>query len=120
MKLNLSYSEFCSIVDGSILSGPSNGVVHQISYDSRKSYSQKETVFFALQGNFRDGHNFISAAHENGISCFIISKSQDHFEHVQLSPIKEPQERKFDRTTFGLIVLILMRQALSGLRSLRI
>jgi len=79
LKLNLSYSEFCSIVDGSILSGPSNGVVQQISYDSRKSYSKKETVFFALQGNFRDGHNFISAAHENGISCFIISKSQDHF-----------------------------------------
>ena len=79
MKLNLSYSEFCSIVDGSILSGPSNGIVQQISYDSRKSYSKKETVFFALQGNFRDGHNFISAAHENGISCFIISKSQDHF-----------------------------------------
>jgi len=79
LKLNLSYSEFCSIVDGSILSGPSNGIVQQISYDSRKSYSQKETVFFALQGNFRDGHNFISAAHENGISCFIISKSQDHF-----------------------------------------
>lgn len=79
MKLNLSYSEFCSIVDGSILSGPSNGLLQQISYDSRKSYSQKETVFFALQGNFRDGHNFISAAHENGISCFIISKSPDHF-----------------------------------------
>jgi len=79
LKLNLSYSEFCSIVDGSILSGPSNGLVQQISYDSRKSYSQKETVFFALQGNFRDGHNFISAAHENGISCFIISKSQDLF-----------------------------------------
>ena len=42
------------------------------------------------------------------------SKSQDHFEHVQLSPIKEPQERKFDRTTFGLIVLILMCVLLIG------
>jgi hypothetical protein len=37
-----------------------------------------------------------------------LSKSQDHFEHVQLSPTEEPQKRRFDRTTFGLIVLILI------------
>ena len=79
MKLNLTYLEFCSIVDGSIISGSSEGVIQQISYDSRKSTSQSGAIFFALEGNFRDGHNFISAAHENGISCFIISKSQDHF-----------------------------------------
>ena len=79
MKLNLTYLEFCSIVDGSIISGSSEGVIQQISYDSRKSISQSGAVFFALEGNYRDGHNFISEAHENGISCFVVSKEQAQF-----------------------------------------
>lgn len=79
MKLNLTYLEFCSIVDGSIISGSSEGVIQQISYDSRKSISQSGAVFFALEGNYRDGHNFISEAHENGISCFVVSKEQTQF-----------------------------------------
>ena len=79
MKLNLTYLEFCSIVDGSIISGSSEGVIQQISYDSRKSTSQSGAIFFALEGNYRDGHNFISEAHENGISCFVVSKEQTQF-----------------------------------------
>jgi len=79
LKLNLAYLDFCSIVDGSIISGSSEGVIQQISYDSRKSSSQSGAVFFALEGNYRDGHNFISEAHENGIFCFVVSKGQDHF-----------------------------------------
>ena len=79
MKLNLTYLEFCSIVDGSIISGSSEGVIQQISYDSRKSTSQSGAIFFALEGNYRDGHNFISEAHENGISCFVVSKEQAQF-----------------------------------------
>ncbi len=88
MKLNLTYLEFCSIVDGSIISGSSEGVIQQISYDSRKSISQSGAVFFALEGNYRDGHNFISEAHENGISCFVVSKEQTQF---------------FDRATYILV-----------------
>lgn len=74
MKLNLSYSEFCSLTNGKIVSGSSEGVMQQIIYDSRKSKKEKGTVFFAFRGNYRDGHSFISEVYSKGVTCFVISK----------------------------------------------
>ena len=74
MKLNLTYLEFCYIVDGSIISGSSEGVIKQIIYDSRRSKKEEGSVFIALPGNYRDGHTFIGEAHAKGVTCFVVSK----------------------------------------------
>jgi Alr-MurF fusion protein len=74
LKLNLTYLEFCSIVDGSIISGSSEGVIKQIIYDSRRSKKEEGSVFIALPGNYRDGHTFIGEAHAKGVTCFVVSK----------------------------------------------
>ena len=46
--------------------------VDQVVYDSRKVSSAEGQVFFALQGDFRNGHDFIEDAYEKGIHLFVI------------------------------------------------
>ena len=46
--------------------------VDQVVYDSRKVSSAEGQVFFALQGDFRNGHDFIEDAYEKGIRLFVI------------------------------------------------
>ncbi len=51
--------------------------VDQIVYDTRKIIQGENTVFFALLGEFRDGHTFIELAYSKGIRVFVVSKSVD-------------------------------------------
>ena len=45
--------------------------------DSRKLIHPAESVFFALHGPHRDGHDFISALYEKGVRYFVVSKIVD-------------------------------------------
>ncbi len=72
MKLELSYADFCTAINGTHLSGPLHGRVDQVQFDTRKIYSNEHQVFFALHGQFRNGHDFIEEAYEKGIRCFVV------------------------------------------------
>ena len=79
MKLGLTYHQFYTYCQGKPIenSGKKPPVIDRICYDSRKIVETKNTAFFALKGTFRDGHNFIDSAYDQGIRIFVISQKID-------------------------------------------
>jgi len=63
-----------AIVDGKILQLYRETVIEHLLIDSRKVYSSSTSLFFALKGSRRDGHQFISELCKRGIQNFIISE----------------------------------------------
>lgn len=72
MKLNTTYSELESLLQGS--SSNTDGVIDQISIDSRSIINGQNTLFVALKGNFRDGHDFVHHAYAQGVRFFMIER----------------------------------------------
>jgi len=52
--------------------------IDEVAYDTRKIRVAPQTVFFALNGMFRDGHDFIGTAYDMGARCFVVSKPLDY------------------------------------------
>jgi UDP-N-acetylmuramyl pentapeptide synthase len=74
LKLNLTFTEFFSRVNGLKVVGSSSSIVDEVVYDSRKISSATNQVFFALKGDFRDGHEFVEKAYDQGVRLFVIEK----------------------------------------------
>ncbi|MBI2258524.1 MAG: alanine racemase [Flavobacteriia bacterium] len=77
MKLNYSINDIAQIVQGEIISNKScviSSPIETVSYDSRKIIYPSNTLFFALIGDFRDGHQFIEEAYQKGVKYFCVSK----------------------------------------------
>ena len=75
MKLGITYSELCTAIHGiSLCEENSTLALESVAYDSRKLINGNSTIFFALSGEFRDGHTFIESAYSKGIRTFVISK----------------------------------------------
>ncbi len=75
VKLELTYTELCSQLNGTAAGMPSSGLIQEVVYDSRKINPSPGLVFFALTGPFRDGHHFISNAYEKGVRIFVVQKA---------------------------------------------
>ena len=84
MKLGLRYNQLCEIIKGTSLTGDAALAVDQIVYDTRKLVDGANTAFFALPGEFRDGHTFIGKAYEKGVRTFVVSKkiNPDKYPHA--------------------------------------
>jgi Alr-MurF fusion protein len=52
---------------------PPKHLIKALSIDTRKLVSGEHTVFYALQGEFKDGHDFIQDAYDKGVRVFIVS-----------------------------------------------
>lgn len=52
-------------------------VIEHLLLDSRKVYSPATSLFFALKGPRRDGHQFIPELYKKGVRSFIVSEKQD-------------------------------------------
>ena len=55
----------------------SDAGISQLLTDSRKIITPAETIFFALEGPRRDGHDFIPLLYEKGVRFFVVSKKWD-------------------------------------------
>ena len=77
MKIHFSYTAICEITKGRSLNAPVNTIVNSISFDTRKIVHGDGVLFFALKGDFRDGHGFIREAYEKGVRLFVISDEID-------------------------------------------
>ncbi len=77
MKLNLSSTDFAARTEASISGVSGDFTINSVAYDSRKILDPKDTVFLALGGEFRDGHQFLPDAYRQGIRLFVVSKSVD-------------------------------------------
>jgi Alr-MurF fusion protein len=54
-----------------------DGLIQQVSFDTRKISNPISTLYFALKGDFRDGHDFIKDAYLKGVRSFCVSKKED-------------------------------------------
>ena len=57
--------------------GASDLVVEQLLTDSRRLVFAEQTLFFALPGPRRDGHDFIESLYDQGVRCFVVNRSID-------------------------------------------
>jgi Alr-MurF fusion protein len=76
LKLNYNV-ETCSSCFGVSAVGPQDRVVSHVVYDTRKIQSTEGALFFALEGAFRSGNDFVSIAYKEGIRAFVVPGSFD-------------------------------------------
>ncbi|MCH2229001.1 MAG: alanine racemase [Crocinitomicaceae bacterium] len=72
MNLDYSYHEITKII-GTQESSDKHPI-RSIAFDTRKIIQGENTLFFALNGVFRDGHDFIQSAYDKGVRYFVVSK----------------------------------------------
>ena len=91
MKLDISYDELISIVSANPINNRLNGRFSSIAFDSRKIADGTNAVFFALSGEFQDGHDFISDAYRKGVRTFIVSQSVEahNFQDAQFLKVED-------------------------------
>lgn len=76
MNLQLSYDELANLTGATMIGSiDGTGRIARVAIDSRSIHQGSETVFFALKGNFRDGHRFIPEAHEKGVRAFFVENN---------------------------------------------
>ena len=72
MEYNIK--NIAAIVEGKIMQLYRETMIEHLLIDSRKVYSSSTSLFFALRGSRRDGHQFIADLYKRGIQNFIISE----------------------------------------------
>lgn len=75
MKLALDPSLFAQIISAEINGILPTTLIQQVVYDTRRIPQREGLVFFAFQGKFRDGQDFISDAIAQGVSFFVVNES---------------------------------------------
>lgn len=66
-----------------------DGAIEHLLLDSRKIYSPATSLFFALKGPRRDGHQFIPELYKKGVKNFVVSEKmiqQDSFGKASAYP----------------------------------
>jgi Alr-MurF fusion protein len=71
--LTYHISEIATIVKGRLVAANPNAVIRELLMDSRKAVFPEYSLFFALKGPRRDGHDFIPDSYKKGIRNFIVS-----------------------------------------------
>src|SRR5437763_1280773 len=65
------------IVKGELLCYDNEHItISQLITDSRKVVNHEASLFFAIQGDRRDGHEFISDLIQSGVHNFVISRKE--------------------------------------------
>lgn len=77
MKLNYTYNDIQDITKGKVLVHECNSSIQSVAFDTRKIADGNSVLFFALTGEFRNGHAFIEEAYKKGVRQFVISESID-------------------------------------------
>ncbi|MGQ0738612.1 MAG: bifunctional UDP-N-acetylmuramoyl-tripeptide:D-alanyl-D-alanine ligase/alanine racemase [Bacteroidota bacterium] len=73
IELKYSLNHIARIVDADNVVSADYSIEHLL-LDSRKIYSPAESLFFALKGPRRDGHQFIQELYRKGVRGFVISE----------------------------------------------
>lgn len=76
--MDYSLRDIASVI-GASTKGGENVFISHIILDSRKLYSPASSIFFALKGPRRDGHQFIPELYKKGVRCFVVSESPAKF-----------------------------------------
>ena len=74
--MSYKLSHIAQVLQTGIPAG-ADGVVEHLLTDSRRLYAPATTLFFALPGPRRDGHQFIAELYKRGLRQFVVSREQD-------------------------------------------
>lgn len=72
--MKYTINDIAAIVDAEKI-GHSAAIIEHLLVDSRKIVFPERSLFFALPGPRRDGHDFIAEVYERGVRCFVVSTS---------------------------------------------
>ncbi len=102
MKLEINYTTFCEVLQGESLLGAHSAVIDRISFDSRRFVDGSNTAFFALKGEFRDGHDFLEVAYDKGVRIFVVSDTVDvsSYPHAHFVRVKNTLEALQDLAAY--------------------
>jgi len=82
VRLNLTIENFSERIEPvSVINDLVAVLVQSVIYDSRKISSTEGVVFFALEGTFRSGSEFIEDAYKQGIRIFVVPEGYKHLLH---------------------------------------
>ena len=56
------------------VSGPHDITIEYLITDSRRTIVPQHSIFFAISGPRRDGHQFIQEVYDRGVRCFVVKK----------------------------------------------
>jgi len=73
LKLEYAYNDLSLLLANS--TSKNNSIISSIAFDTRRIYNGEGVLFFALKGNFRDGHDFLKAAHDKGVRHFVVQQA---------------------------------------------
>lgn len=74
------FSELSSICEGRLIQLANDRAITDIIIDSRQSNGSVGSVFFAIDGERHDGHQFIATLYAKGIRNFVVEKEIDTHE----------------------------------------
>jgi UDP-N-acetylmuramyl pentapeptide synthase len=68
-------AEIVTATGGNLLTKPKkDSGIDELSVDSRKINHPERTLFFALQGQKLDGHDYIEELYQKGVRYFVVTK----------------------------------------------
>lgn len=74
MKIGLTYQELGRLFHAPLVNG--NKIIDQVSIDTRSITDGERSLFVAIRGEFRDGHDFVLDAYNKGVRVFIMETDQ--------------------------------------------
>lgn len=78
-----SIKEICNAIGGKFLLQNTTNTIEHIAIDSRKISFARDTLFFALQANRRDGQDYLAECYAKGVRNFVVHKK------VNVSPYED-------------------------------
>lgn len=76
-----------SIINGELVKKNKSPIIHLL-FDSRKIISPDSSLFFAIKGSRKNGHQYISDLYTKGVKNFVVSDRIDHEKYPEANFIK--------------------------------
>jgi alanine racemase len=73
--LSYSIQHIASVIEANASIANENAIIENLLLDSRKVHNPATSLFFALKGPRRDGHQFIAQLYKRGVRNFVVSES---------------------------------------------
>ena len=91
LKLQLSHADILEIIGAQSFGSTEESQIDSVAIDSRRIFSGSNTAFFALQGEFRNGEDFIAQAYEQGVRLFVVRSAAlaNSFPEAQFLVVKD-------------------------------
>ena len=75
-EVNYSFGDIAKIISGKVFGDENATLINHLLIDSRKIYSPKDSIFFAIDGERHNGHHYILQLIKKGVTHFVVSDKQ--------------------------------------------